>query len=154
MKRTAFLIVISVLLVAFYGVALAEEAEKAAPAESAPAQEMQAEAAPSASFTVDRMVITDGVENLEPMGEVSSFPASTAKAYVFLEAKDIAEDTPVSFVWYYKGEQVAKVDLTLRAGSRWRTYSSKNITGFIGDWKVELQDANGNVLKEAAFAVQ
>jgi len=154
MKRTAFLIVISVLLVAFYGVALAEEAEKVAPAESAPAQEMQAETAPAASFTVGRMVITDGVENLEPMGEVSSFPASAAKAYVFLEAKDIAEDTPVSFVWYYKGEQVAKVDLTLRAGSRWRTYSSKNITGFTGDWKVELQDANGNVLKEAAFAVQ
>lgn len=154
MKRAAVLIILSVLLVAFHGRVFAEEAEKAAPAESTSAQEMQAETAPAASFTVGRMVITEGVENLEPTGEVSSFPATAAKAYVFLEAKDIAEDTQVYFVWYYKGEQVAKVDLTLRAGSRWRTYSSKNITGFTGDWKVELQDANGNVLQEVAFAVQ
>jgi len=162
MKHFRIAAIIAVFLLALAGFSFAEDAKtdapEAAPAAAeeaaAPASETAAEPAISAAFTVERMVLTEGIENREPTGEVASFPATTAKAYVFLEAKDIAEDTPVSFVWSYKGNQVAKVDMTLGKSSRWRTYSSKNVGGFPGDWKVALQDADGLVVKEIGFTVE
>ncbi len=105
-------------------------------------------------FTVGRMVVSERIEDREPVGITETFSHVIEKVYCFLEAKDIIEDTSVSFVWYYGDKEMANVALPLRQGPRWRTYSSKNPAGLIGEWKVELQDAYGNVLKTVEFTVE
>lgn len=105
-------------------------------------------------FDVSRLVIAGSVENLEPVGIVNEFAASTEKVYCFLEAKDIKEDTEVSFVWFHKGDQKATVTLPLMQGPRWRTYSSKKLGGMKGEWEVEIQNAEGNVLDSIGFTVE
>ncbi len=105
-------------------------------------------------FTIQRFVIAGSVEDREPVGVVNAFAFTTEKVYCFLEAGNITRDTTVSFVWYHGDKKMATVTLPLRKGSRWRTYSSKKLGGLKGDWKVELQDAAGNILETVAFSVE
>lgn len=104
-------------------------------------------------FTIARAVVGKGVEKGEPVGVVETFPASTEKVYCFLEAKNIGKDMEVSFVWFYGQKEMLKVSLPLKMGPRWRTYASKNLRGLKGDWKVEIKDPNGTLLKEVKFKV-
>ena len=108
----------------------------------------------AAGFTIARAVIGTGVENNEPVGVAETFQASTEKVYCFLEANDIGKDTEVSFVWSYGQKEMLKVSLPLKMGPRWWTYASKNLRGLKGDWKVEIKDANGTLLKEVKFKVE
>jgi hypothetical protein len=105
-------------------------------------------------FNIARLVIAGSVEDLEPVGVVNAYSSSTEKVYCFLEARDIAEDTKIFFVWYHEDKNSATVELLLRKGSRWRTYSSKKLAGRTGNWTVELQDADGNLLETVAFSVE
>ena len=105
-------------------------------------------------FNVGRFVIAGSIDNREPVGIVDVFSSSTEKVYCFLEARDIKEDTVVSFVWYHGEKEVANVDLPLRVSQRWRTYASKKLGGRLGEWKVELQDANGLVVETVPFTVE
>ena len=113
-------------------------------------------ASPEASpvFKIERLVIAGSIDNREPVGVVNVFASSTEKVYCFLEARDIKEDTTVGFVWYYGEKEAARVELPLKQGSKWRTYSSKKLGGRTGDWKVELQDAGGAVLETVEFTVE
>ena len=105
-------------------------------------------------FTIARIAVGTGVENKEPAGVAETFPGTTEKVYCFLEASDIAKDTEVSFVWYHGQDEKLKTVLPLKEGKRWRTYAAKNLRGLKGDWKVELKDATGNLLKETKFKVE
>jgi len=108
----------------------------------------------STGFTIARLVVGTGVENSEPVGVAESFPASTEKAYCFLEATNIAKDTEVSLVWSYGDKEMLKTTLPLKAGPKWRTYANKNLRGQKGEWKVEVKDPDGKVLKELKFKVE
>jgi hypothetical protein len=108
----------------------------------------------SAEFTIARLVVGTGVENAEPAGVVETFPASTEKVSCFLEATNITKDTEVSFVWFYGEKEMLKTTLPLKMGPRWRTYANKNLMGLKGDWKVEIRDPGGNVLKDVKFKVE
>ena len=94
------------------------------------------------------------MEDYEPVGVAETFPASTEKVYCFLEATDIAKDTEVSFVWFHDEKEMLKFSVPLKMGSRWRTYANKNLRELKGDWKVEIRDSDGNLVKEIKFKVE
>jgi len=168
-KNRNFILVVSALFLLLPTLSLAEENMPAttesmpAASESMPATTESMPAAKSkvdsmqpmaADFSVGRLVIAGAVENREPMDVAATFPASTPKVYAFLEAKDIKADTQATIVWRCNGEEMAQVPLRLKAGNRWRTWSSKQIGGRTGDWTVAVQAADGMVLKEATFKVE
>jgi hypothetical protein len=142
MKKLLFFIIVSAFMICTTPVILP----------SAFAQEGIAETIPN--FTVARLLISANIENIEPVGIANDFLSDTEKVYCFLEARDIVEDTSVRFVWYLDEKQVATVHLPIMQGARWRTYSSKNLAGLTGIWKVELQDADANVLETIKFTVE
>lgn len=108
----------------------------------------------SMGWTVARLVVGTGVDNREPQGVAETFPASTRKIICFLDAKNVAEDTKVTFVWMFQGKEALKTDLLLKKGPQWRTRADKKINGQKGDWKVEIRDSAGNVLKDVQFKVE
>ncbi len=118
------------------------------------AQEKKEAAKEAAPFVVKRLVVSTGVENGEPTGVAETFPASAEKVYCFLEAADIAKDTEVSFVWFSGEKELSKFGVPLKEGSRWRTYAYKNLREMKGDWKVEVRDSEGKVVKEVKFKVE
>ncbi len=105
-------------------------------------------------FTIARLVIGTGVENREPMGVAETFPATTEKVYCFLEATEILKDTEVSFVWFLGEKEMLKTNLPLQTGPKWRTFADKNIGGMKGDWKVEVRDVKGTLVKDIKFKVE
>jgi len=108
----------------------------------------------TAALAIARAVVGTGVEKSEPAGVAETFPASTEKVYCFIEATNIPKDTEVTFVWSQGGKELSKFNLPLKMGSRWRTYAYKNINGMKGDWKVEIKDADGKLLKDVTFKVE
>jgi Protein of unknown function (DUF2914) len=44
--------------------------------------------------------------------------------------------------------------VALKEGPRWRTYAYKNLREIKGDWKVEIRDAEGKVVKDVKFKVE
>jgi hypothetical protein len=105
-------------------------------------------------FTIARLVIGTGVENREPVGVAETFPATTEKVYCFLEATEILKDTEVSFVWFHGEKEMLKTNLPLQTGPKWRTFADKNVGGMKGDWKVEVRDVKGTLVKDIKFKVE
>ena len=107
-----------------------------------------------AGMVVARRVVGTGVEKGETVGVAEKFSATTEKVYCFLEAKTIPKDTEISFVWIHGQKELLKTTLPLKMGSKWRTYAHKNLRGLKGDWKVEIKNANGNLIKDVKFKVE
>jgi hypothetical protein len=104
-------------------------------------------------MSIVSLVVGTAVEDRKPVGAAESFPSSTKKVICFLEAKNIAEDMEITFVWINNGKELLKTKMPLKAGSRWRTRADKALYGQKGDWKVEIRNTAGNVLKDAQFKV-
>ena len=109
---------------------------------------------PAKEMAIARAVVGTGVENKEPVGTAETFLASTEKVYCFIEAANIGKDTEVSFVWFLGDKEMRKINVPLAAGPKWRTWTYKNIGGQKGEWKVEIRDAEGKVLKDLKFKVE
>jgi hypothetical protein len=144
MKR---LFIAVLFLLSFTALSFAEDSATQAPAEQPKVQEA------AAPFTIATLVECTGIENREPAGVAETFP-STEKVYTYLEATDISADTAISFVWYLDGQKMDTITLQLRKGPRWRTYASKQIAGRKGNWKVDVLDEAGNLLKSTSFKTE
>jgi hypothetical protein len=105
-------------------------------------------------LSISRAVMATGVENREPVGAAAVFPATTEKVYCFLEAANIPKDMDISLIWSHGQKEMSKISLPLKAGSRWRTFAHKNLGGLKGDWKVEIKDAEGKLLKDLSFKTE
>lgn len=130
------------LLLLATGVAIAQQA---APAPAAPA---------APALTIARMEIAAGVENREPVGIAAAFPSTTEKVYCFLEFRDVAQETRVTVVWTLGLNEMGNVSLTIKPYAKFRTWANKTLAGMKGDWKVEVKDEAGNVLRTATFKVE
>jgi len=151
MKKHAvwtWMLVLSVMAILGMGLPVCGQ-EKAK--QEAPVKEIGKEAA---AFAVKRLVVGTGVENGEPVGVAETFPASTEKVYCFLEATGIAKDADASFVWFNGDKELSKFSVPVKQGPRWRTYAYKNLRGLKGDWKVEIRDSDGKVVKDVKFKVE
>jgi hypothetical protein len=149
-KHAAGIWILVLVILVVWGMVLPVCAQEKGKQE-APTKEMGKE---SASFAVKRLVVGTGVENGEPVGVAETFPASTEKVYCFLEATDITEDTEVSFAWFNGDKELSKFSVPLKTGPRWRTYAYKNLRGLKGEWKVEIRDGDGKVVKDVKFKVE
>ena len=84
---------------------------------------------------------------------LTAFPAEQEKVFCYVELKDVAKDTSITFVWTFGQNEMGKVTQQIKKSSRWRTWSSKSLGGMKGDWKVDILDESGAVLKSASFKV-
>jgi hypothetical protein len=100
------------------------------------------------------MEIAGSVENREPVGIAASFPATLEKVYCYLEFKDVPQDTTITYVWTLGQNEIGKVTQQVKKSWRWRTWANKSLGGMKGDWKVDVLDESGAVLKSATFKVE
>lgn len=118
------------------------------------AQEETGQVTAPSEIKVAHLVFGTGVENREATGVDSTFPATVGKVFCWTLITGCKTETPVKHIWYRNGEQMATVELMVKS-VRWRTWSSKNVPEtWIGEWRVDVTDAGGNVLKSAKFEVK
>jgi len=145
-KHGAGILILVLVVIAVWGIIVPVYGQEKAKPEGATKE--------AAAFSIKRLVVGTGVENGEPVGVAETFPASTEKVYCFLEATDIAKDTEATFVWFHGEKEMLKFSVPLKMGPRWRTYANKNLRELKGDWKVEIRDPDGKVVKDTKFKVE
>ena len=129
-------------------------AKEAAPAKTPAPKKGAAPAQEKGEFAIARAVVGTGVENKEPVGAADAFPASTEKVSCFIEATNVPKDMELTTVWSMGDKEMRKINATVKAGPRWRTWVDKKVGGMKGDWKVEIKDADGKLLKDVKFKVE
>jgi len=103
---------------------------------------------------VSSIAICTGVENRQPIGTDSVFTADTGKLYCYTKLTSQADTSEISHVWFYQDKEMAKINLLVKAKT-WRTWSVKTILpAWKGNWKVDVQDANGKVISSASFRIK
>lgn len=113
------------------------------------------EAVPAGDIQVTEMAVTTKIVKGNPIDSVRRISSSSVKAlFCFTRlSKDMEEESTVKHVWYKNDQIQAEYDLPVQ-GTRWRTYSRKLIgKSAIGDWRVEVQDTDGTVLKSVTFRI-
>ncbi|RUM61491.1 MAG: DUF2914 domain-containing protein [Persephonella sp.] len=108
-----------------------------------------------AGTEVNKIVCGENVENREVINPSDEFPNSLDRIYCLSSIKTDEAPTTVYHVWYYNGKEIAKVELPVNANSpSYRVWSSKKIIpSFTGDWKLVVEDKDGNVLGKKEFKV-
>lgn len=106
------------------------------------------------TLEVEDIKLATAVEKHEAVGVDTSFAADIGTIYCYTIIKGATDSTQINHNWYYDGEEKARVPLTIAPSSRWRTWSSKSILpSWAGDWRVEVEDSNGNVIAEQSFTI-
>ncbi len=107
-------------------------------------------AGPALALEVGRAQFTTGVENREPVDEVTTLDTRHGKIYFFSEIRN-GQGQTVIHRWLYRGDVMAEVSFDI-GGPRWRVWSSKTLLpAWTGTWTVQVVDSNGDVLTEMRF---
>ena len=108
----------------------------------------------SSGIEVENIAICTSIENRQPVGTDSIFSADTGKLYCFTKLSSQTDSSEISHVWFYQDKQMAKIELPIKAKS-WRTWSAKTIMpAWKGNWRVEVQGSEGNVIRSISFRLK
>ena len=102
---------------------------------------------------ITEIVITSKIVRGKPIDSIKRLSSSTDKnLYCFIRTVAPAgTETKVRHVWYNGAEKAGEFELPVK-GEKWRTYSKKLIQkGWAGDWRVEVLDSSGKLLKSVKF---
>jgi len=150
------IILILVVMTMCLGVQATCQAQESATQPQEPSvqtQEPAGEVQQDAQLEVSVAAICRDVLDREPDGYGTSFPVSVDKLYCFTKVTGAQSPTQITHVWFFDGNERARVDLAVKSSS-WRTYSSKIIQPQeIGKWRVDVEDFAGNVIKTLEFEV-
>lgn len=154
--RKIWMVLILACAVSLAGFSNAKEgAEKAPEKNQGKIQEKAGEKIQAKESSVEvEMKFGTGVENRALQGESSSFNTDTEKIYCWTYIKGIQENGEIKHVWTHGDKKIAEVVLPVKS-SNYRTWSYKTIpSGLTGEWKVEVTDSEGKVLKEEKFTIE
>ena len=108
----------------------------------------------ASGIKVNNIAICTSVENRQPIGTDSVFSADVGKLYCFTGLTSQSDSSEISHVWFYQGKEMAKINLPVK-GKTWHTWSAKTIMpAWKGNWRVEIQDSNGDVISSLAFRLK
>ena len=117
------------------------------------AQICQPVLAAESKLKITELAVTTKIVRNKPIDSVHRISSASVKAlYCFTRISAPEDtDTTIKHVWYRDSEKVGEYELPVK-GERWRTYSKKEIQrGMAGDWRVEILDSDGNLLKTVKF---
>lgn len=109
--------------------------------------------AEDSGIRITELAVTTKIVKGNPIDLVRRISSSSVKSlYCFTRTTAPAgTDTTITHVWYNGEEKVGEYVLPVK-GEKWRTYSKKNIQkGWAGDWRVEVLDSNGTLMKVIKF---
>jgi len=115
------------------------------------AQPDSSAAQPTSPIEVTSMLFCTAVQDREPVGESAAFAEDVGTVCCITRITGVEGESTVTHVWYEGDTEVSRVELPVRAAS-WRTWSCKTISAS-GSWRVEVQSADGSVLRSGTFTV-
>ncbi len=94
------------------------------------------------------------VQDKNPFGKTHSFQWSTDRVYIWNLIESKTGLSSIRHIYYFEGEVVSDIALDIRS-SWWRTWSYKALSDkrYIGNWRVDITSADGNLLESVQFEV-
>ncbi|MDH4227514.1 MAG: DUF2914 domain-containing protein [Deltaproteobacteria bacterium] len=160
MKKSILLLLAAMLIQAFTSFAIAEDPKTgssvvtvtgsgAAPTNTTPTAKPQ-----GATLSVMESAIATGIKDAAPVGPGEKFPASVGKLYCYTRIAGASAEALVTHKWFLNGKLLDAIVLRVK-GDPYRIYSAKTVTPYMkGDWKVEVVDESGKLLKTINFKVE
>jgi len=111
--------------------------------------------APSASLSTSLAMATmcEGISESMPVNPTIVFPVSNRNAFCLSAFGVVKEKTHINHFWYRRDKLVSNVRLLIQP-PRWTTYSSIDLReSDKGPWRVDVVDANNNLLKTLRFSI-
>lgn len=108
------------------------------------------------TLKITELAVTTKVSKGKPIDSVHRISYRTVKAlYCFTRTvTDDGAETSLRHVWLRDGQLVKETELPIR-GRRWRVYSTLPINSeSVGNWRVEVRDAAGVIIKSVEFRIQ
>jgi len=133
---TAGLLLVSIALPA-------QQAEKPAPAKASASGQ-----ATGHDIQVLKMVLCRDVKDREPQEELNT--AKVGDMVVGWTQVKAPADIKVIHRWILDGKTVKEIPLEIKGGGPYRSWSKKTVV-HPGNWKWQVIDSGGNVLKEVSF---
>lgn len=106
------------------------------------------------TIKIEDMEFCTGIDSWAPVGAGKIFRSTVGKVYCFTRVIGADEPTEIVHVWYFNDEEKARVTLAVRS-KNWRTWSSKRLLEYwTGKWRVDVQTADGKLLRSSEFLVE
>ena len=87
---------------------------------------------------IDSMVIAEGIEDYIPIEAGFTFAPDVEELCCFNKICGATSETTITHIWYWKDEEIIRINLPVGIGS-WRTYSSiKILPTWKGHWWVNV----------------
>ncbi|SNZ06280.1 Protein of unknown function [Persephonella hydrogeniphila] len=105
------------------------------------------------TIKVQGMEFAVAIQDREPIGISDKFPPDIGKVYCWTKIYTEKIPTKIYHVWYYQGNEMARVELGITYHT-FRTWSSKKILPqWTGEWTVVVEDENGNEIARKSFEI-
>ena len=142
MKLRNIVLLLAVVSLVVSTTSFAQENQSAKPTETA------APANHSSDLKIVKGVLCQAVKDRQPQEEVST--AKVGDVVIGWMQIQSTEDTTVTHRWLLDGQTISDVSLNVKTSPSFRAWSRKTI-GSAGNWKWQILDSSGNVLKEVTF---
>lgn len=109
----------------------------------------------AASVTVSELAVTTKVSKGQPIDSVHRISHRSVKELFCFSrtSSDASEQQKIRHIWFRNGTKVKEAVLVAK-GKNWRTFSTVPIgIKSIGNWRVELHDADNRLIKSREFTV-
>lgn len=104
-------------------------------------------------FRLMRAVMCETIEDYEPKFVAVAFSINAGKISCYTSFDGVADTTYVDHKWYRRDELVTAKRLTIKP-PKWATYSSIQLReADKGPWRVEIWDAQNQLIKTLRFSV-
>ena len=102
---------------------------------------------------IAEVAVTTKIVKGKPIDSVHRISSASVNAlYCFTRTVSNSDDEKlIRHIWFKDNEKIAEFDLPVN-GKRWRTFSKKAIDkGSVGNWRVDIIDGEGMLLKSVHF---
>ena len=104
-------------------------------------------------LTLVQAVMCEGLRSLVPLNEAATFSIEREEVFCFLDFDPVPEKTSIRISWFWRDERRLNRKFTLYS-PRWSTLDSMQLRDADkGPWRVEVKDAEGNILKTLRFSI-
>lgn len=121
---------------------VAEPEEMAEPEAAEEMEEAEEPVTMEMALSVKDMAFCDSVEDREPVSRETTFSSDIGKIFFWSNVMNDGEEAFIEHVWYYNGEEMARVSLPAKY-PRNRVWSSKTILPELtGEWTVMVMSGS------------
>jgi len=152
MKIRQCLCVAAATLFLFISVRLsADETAPAVSSDTAAVKPTASEEIPSGSIEVVQLVFCSSLQDRDPGPEITT--AKVGDVVIgWTKIRSGLGDVTVTHRWLHGNDEMGDAVMLQVKGSPWRTWSRKTLSE-AGDWKLQVLDPQGKVLKESTITV-